>query len=335
MKKFLIFITSILFLFPSFSFAQLSASNYGSAMSSLADELTVNLYPNYPKPNENINASLEMYSANIDTANISWYLDGILAQKGKGLKNFSFKAPDAGKSRKLNISVVLQSGTSFTKTLTIKPVGLDILWQADSYTPPFYKGKALFPPQGYIKIYALPDFSASLDSTNPSSNLVYKWTINGEVADYLSGYGKNFATVQGPILGKPMDIDITATDPATSVTAESELTINPTDPHIVFYENSPLYGMVFEKALDTNISLANQEIDILAAPFNMSTDNLNSIQYSWRINGQNQPDIAGRSAIFRKPDNVSGSSNVSLEIKNPSKPLQLTDESFSIQFNSQ
>ncbi len=315
MKKIVTFLILYSLFFPAFSYAQLNIGN-------MASELNVNLSPTVPKPGEKVSVFLEMYSASIDTADISWYVDGKLIQNSKGLKSFSFTAPEAGKTTNLNIRVTLQNGSSFEKSIAVRPLKLDLMWEANSYTPPFYKGKALFPPQGQIKVVALTD----------SSNMVYKWMVNGNVQQSLGGFGKNTAVISGPILGKAMEIEVEATNSTTGAVARNSIFISPTNPSITFYENSPLYGVIFSRAL-SNISLTAEEASIVAVPYNVSRDNVNNASYTWRVNGVVVEGVAGRTAVFRKPEGASGRSVVSFKVQNDRRPLQLTEGSFSINFS--
>ncbi len=332
MKNFsLILIISLFISLPIVSYAQVNVGGR-PILGTLADEMSVNFVPTYPKPGESVFISLEMYTEDLNSADIAFFLDGSLKKSGKGLKNFSFTAPKAGRSITLSVKVALQSGASFTKEITVTPAGVEILLEALSYTPPFYKGRALPAPQGFVKLLAVPHFSASVNSMSNNSSLVYEWTIDGNVRQDLGGFGKNTAVVKGSLLGLSQEVEVTATDPSTNVTAQGSTAINPYDPAIVFYDNSPLYGIVFERALVGSVDLKNEEATVLAAPFNVSKENLNSLNYSWRVNGQSAEGVLGKSAIFRRPDGVSGSSNLSLEIANPAKPLQYGKNSLYINF---
>ena len=317
----LLLATSYLLL-PFSTFAQINVTGNGGYSPNLPDELKVNLIPEHPQPRERVSVRLEMYTENLDSADITWLLGGSVVQKGKGLRDFSFITPESGKSTNLVVNITLQSGVSFQKTVPIKSNDLDILWEANSYTPPFYRGKALFPPQGQVKLYALSD----------RQNLIYKWTINGEVRQELGGYNRNMAIVAGPILGTGMGIEVLATDSVSpDLVLEKSIFIAPTNPSILFYENSPLYGMVFEKSI-VNIPLKGEEVSILAVPYNVSKENMSGLNYMWKINGVLATGIAGHSATFRKPEGIRGRSLISLDIENMVKPLQSVENSFSINF---
>ena len=159
-----------------------------------AGELNVNVSPEYPKPNSTVYISLEMYTEKLDSSDISYYLNGKLEKSAKGLKNFSFTVGESSKTSSLEIVIKLHNGTSFSKILGVTPAGVDILWQADSYVPPFYRGKALYGPQSMLQLLANPSFG--------NNNLIYKWSVDGEAFPGISGYGKNAVSI------KPMFVSV-------------------------------------------------------------------------------------------------------------------------------
>ena len=61
------------------------------------------------------------------------------------MTTFTFTAGSLGKTQKVTVNGVENDGTSITQSISVMPASIDLIWQAHSYTPPFYKGKALFP----------------------------------------------------------------------------------------------------------------------------------------------------------------------------------------------
>lgn len=323
---FIIFLLSTVYFLPSVSFAQVDLSSLNGLFQNInvvnyADEMTIELSPENPKPRENVSVRLLMYTENLDISTISWFLDGKLVQKGKGLVTYEFKAPASGKSATLKVSVLLQNGKTFEKSVSLKPLEMDLVWEANSYTPPFYKGKALLPPQGQVKVLAIVD----------SNNLVFKWTVNGNVRQDLGGLNKKSAVITAPLLGTDIEVEVLAMDPITSKVASKEIIIRAVDPKIYFYEVSPLYGILFNKPL-SEIGILQEEINILAVPLNIGMEAFSSLKYRWMVNGASAEESSSRSAIFRKPEGVKGSSRVSLQIESELKPLQSTDSAFSIKY---
>jgi len=336
MKKKYLVISIILASYFIIHFSAAAQFNLGgfnsSGPSSLADEMSVDLIPTYPKPNSQVFVNLRMYTEDLNSAMIRWLVDGKVVKEGRGLISFNFAVGGAGSKTELKINITLQSGISFSKSITLRPAGLDLIWQSDSYVPPFYKGKALFPQQGDVVILAIPQFNSGISQID-LSRLVYKWTVNDEVLESQSGYGRSAIFTSGPILGTSMEVEVLVTDPTTNLVAENFMTIDPVNPIVAFYENSPLYGIIFEKVINSGFNLQGEEVNILAVPFFMNVRD--SVFYSWSMNGQEAPSISGLSVIFRKPEGVSGSTFLSLKAENQKRILQFTESGFNINYKNE
>lgn len=335
MKKGLIILSVFIFLFTA-SASRVSAQlgvreiNVNNVIS-LPDELTMEISPTYPGPFENVRVDLRMYTEDLDSALITWLLDGKKKAEGRGLVSFNFKAPGPNAKTTLTVNITLQNGQKFSKSASINPGSVDILWQAPSYTTPFYKGKALFPKQGLVVVEAVP-FVYSAGKKISADRLVYKWTVDNRVLENQSGYGKSVVKIEGSILGLPITVNILVTDPVTNATAEKRILIEPVDPIVAFYENSPLYGIVFEKALNGGFDLKTEEMSVVGAPFYLTVSD--NPLYSWKMNGKYVPGVSGLSATFRKPDDRNGSTDLALKIENEVKILQFAENSFRIKYQN-
>ncbi len=322
----------IIFAFPLLPFLA-SAQFGGGAVFSLPDELEVEVIPTYPEPKELVWLNLAMYTADLDSADIAWYKDGKQILVGKGLKQYSFRMGENGVPIDIEIRVRLQNGTSFSKKLSLTPSDVELIWEADSYVPPFYQGKALYPRQGRLKVVALPEFIKNGQPVAPNK-LVYKWSDGLQVFDSQSGYGRNSIVLNGDILGSTQEVEVLVSDPTSNLVALGSIQISPNDQEIVVYENNPFYGFIFDQALSDRATLDSQETELFVAPFFFSKE-ARPLVYSWRMNGQALPELDGsRTAIFRKPDGQSGESSLSLEIQNPNKILQFSNKSFRIMFEN-
>lgn len=331
MKKFLkpkiILILGLCFIaFPLFSLAQVNFNT------SASNELGVQVIPTYPKPNDTVSISLSMYSDNLNSADITWYKDGKNVLSGKGEVNYSFQTGKAGEEIDLEIRINLLSGSSFSKTITLNPAGIDLVWEASSYVPPFYKGKALHPKQGLLKVVALPNFVKNGRAIS-AKNLTYEWSGKSGVYQNQSGYGKNVLILSGSLLGREENVNLLVTDPVNNIVAQETIAIVPTDPKIVFYENDPYYGYNFETAIKNVFSLKGEEAQIISAPFYFTNEGPGGLKYDWRLNGALVPSLSGsRTAIFRKPEESGGQSSISLGIENMNRVLQQASANFVIQF---
>jgi hypothetical protein len=313
---------------PLISSAQMGV-NFSNALQS---ELGVEIIPNYPRPNETVSVNLTLYTDDLNSASITWYKDGKNILSGKGETRYSFKTGNIGEETKIEIKINLLSGASFSKTFTLNPASVDVVWEAVSYVPPFYKGKALHPMQGSLKLVAMPEFVKN-GKRVPPQNLVYEWSNRTEVYQSQSGYGKSAIVLGGSMLGRSENIEVLVTDPVNNLVAQGFIDITPVDPEIVFYENSPYYGHIFDEALTGTFNLNSGEVQVLAAPFYFTKEAVGLLKYEWRLNGQSVPDLAGSmTAIFRKPEGESGTSNISLQVTNANRILQQADDSLIMNF---
>ena len=186
----------------------------------LSNELGVEIIPNYPRPNEPVFINLTLYTDDLNSADIGWYKNDKLVLNGKGKVNYSFVAGNVGEETKIEIRIKLLSGTSFSKSFTLNPASIDLVWEANSYVPPFYKGKALHSRQGNLKIVAMPEFVKNGKRTAPE-NLVYEWSNGVDVYQSQNGYGKSVLILNGSILGQTDKIEVLVTDPVNNLVAEA------------------------------------------------------------------------------------------------------------------
>lgn len=338
MKSYLLFIRvyilgfcllSALFL-PAPTFAQFNA---------LPTSVNLELIPENPRANQSVNASLTSYDTDINAATISWSVNGSVVKSGKGIKTFTFTTGKVGTRTTLTATITTSTGEKITKSYVLRPADIDLLWESVGYTPPFYKGKALFAHQNRITFIALPHITNTGGTEISPSRLIYTWSRNGSVVESASGYGKNTYTLIGSLISRSLDVSVTATSPDTGAVASSQTLVTPVEPSILLYEKSPLYGIQLHNALAGTFSLdAVKEMEVLGIPLFFGTSDMenNSIAYSWKINNTAiDADTTRSSRTFRKPDGTSGVSFISLDIEHSSKILQSASSGFNLTFTAQ
>jgi len=331
-SKKIIWLSLVIFFIASLPTVSSAQFNLGG-FSSFADELGVEISPTYPRPNQSVYINLSLYTGDLSSAEISWYENGKLASEGTGQTSHSFVTGEAGKSTSIEIRVELLGGPSFSKSFTIIPASVDLVWESDSYVPPFYKGKALHPRQGDLKIVAMPEFVKSGTKISPSK-LIYEWSNDTQSYQSQSGYGKNVLTLSGNFLGREERVQVLVRDPSSNMVAINSITIAPTEPQVVFYENNPYYGYIFDSAMKNTFSLENGEVQVVAAPLYFSNGGAD-LDYGWRLNNSSIQELSeSRTAIFRKPEEGSGRSAISLNIGSPGKILQQASGGVVIEFDN-
>jgi len=251
-----------------------------------------------------------------------------------GLSQFTFTAGGNGKEKNVVATIQFTSST-VTKSFTITPQDVSIIYEADSYTPPFYKGKGLYGLQGTVTFVAIPNlFSSNGTRLNPK-NLTYKWTVDGTVLGSKSGYGKSSLSYTGSILGKDVSVqvDISSSDGSTGV---GYMVLKAESPETLLYEKNPLYGILFNKELSSNgFSLSDKEVTLDAIPYSTSATEVNSsnLNYSWKINGNSISAPKNQNYVtLRNTTGKSGSAQISVLVDNNDHFLQEMSNSLNITF---
>ncbi len=308
-----------------------AAAQFDFINSSTGEATKITVIPQHPRAFENVTVSVEDFSQDINTATISWSLSGKSVARGTGVKSYTFTTGALGSVSNLTVSI-----NGVTHTVSIRPADIDLIWQATTYVPTFYEGKALHTNQSILKIVAEPFFLSSQGTRLDPTTLIYNWKQNGKIMQGASGYGKQTLTVVPSVLAKPIDIEVTVTSKTGDYTATAQTTVEETLPEVVVYENSPLYGIQRQVALNNRVlNLDNQaETALVAVPFFFSSsfDSLKSIAYTWT---QNSSSINKNSnaIIFRAPADTTGSTQIAVRANNQKNLMQSGNASLSIQFD--
>lgn len=296
-------------------------------------ELT--LSPERPGPNESVTAKITSYVTDLNLADISWSINGANATSGKGMKSFNFKTGAPGAKTTIEVMVITRDGLPIVKNITIYPAKVDLIFEAQSYTPPFYKGRAYFPYQGAAKVVAIPDFFDQSGKKIPNEQLIFNWTEKDRQIKDFSGLGKNTFNFRGEFLTRTDDISVEVSSIDRKMLATAKISIPPISPKVVFYEDHPEYGILFNRALIQTINLDKTEMRVAAVPYFFDGDlRDNSIlRYDWNLNGiptNNNTDTL----TVRNSEGGSGTALISLQLSNTTNIFQFADNSVSVNFGS-
>ncbi len=254
------------------------------------DDLFFTINPEDPEPGQLVRVALNSYVFSVDELYIEWLENSKIKLAGLGQKNFQFSAGNVGETKLITLTVREKPGGDviFRKNIVSKPAGLDILWQAvDSYTPPFYKGKALPTNEGIVKIIALPDFQVGTKTVTPK-NVIYNWKRNFQPVTQASGYGRSSISIKQSFLLDKETIGVTANEPTEGATAKGTLIVKPYNPKIIFYKKDPLLGVDFNNGIDTSTQLSKNDTTVLAIPYFVSPRNVldPDLEYIWKLNNK-------------------------------------------------
>lgn len=343
-------VVSVLFTLPFFAFAQTATTvnTYQNTIDKLLEEqkqllsrqseiqknvlsgyLDVKIYPQLPGPDAPVRITIESYLTDLYKANISWSVNGEIIERGTGRTSFSFKNGPSEKTTTVSIHIITNTGEVVDRDFYFTPIGVTTIWEADTYTPPFYKGKAMIVPQAVIKIVAIPNTNDTLSA----GTLVYTWKKDDYVDTASSGYGRNAFSFVGPkpLTNTKITLDVSSLD--DSAESIMQIYLPQARPHILFYEKDPLLGVLYNKPLGAEFTLNKKEFSISAEPFFFSNERSDSpaIKYNWSVNGRVVQSY-GRNITLRNDAGAKGTSAVSLAMRGITKTFQSANKDIKIHF---
>ncbi len=314
----LLFICGLFVCIPIIASAQIP----GSASASLVVE------PTFPEPESEVTVSLDAYSMDTVGATISWYIDSKQVVSSKNERSIVVRTGALGKKTSVSAQVIMQNGPTFTTRRDIIPAVVDLIIEADTYVPAFYRGRALPSGESRIRAIAIPHTGGAL---SPSS-LTYKWEYGGGV---LQG---------GPVRGKQSIeltmsrfsdnvLTVTVIDNSGQSIAQKSLSLNPSNTELHFYEDNPLRGL-HERAINDTFTLIGDETTITGEPYYMQTDlSPRTATFTWSINGETStyqnPDP---NTITLRRSGGGGSAAIELKALTTAKIPQYIRKTFNIQF---
>jgi len=303
----------------------------------IEEQVSKKMSPEIPQPGQLVDLSVNIFSTNIDKAVISWYVDGSLKESGQGLKKYSVRAPQSGKTMNIRVTIDKENGGTLTETFTIAPAEVNILYEAKTYTPPLYKGASLFTNESVIRFVAEPNFIDTNGRKIDPKTLVYKWYKNDSIIANASGSGRQVFEYAGGAIQRDMKITVKVSAVRSPLTSENSVFIQEYSPQIVMYEKNPLYGILYEQAVAGSFSLDRTEVEFKAVPYYFSTksDTDVSLAYNWFMNNQNIGVSRQKNIMtFRNTENAKGTAQVNVEIKNTDKIFQASRAGVKLDFSS-
>jgi len=297
----------------------------------LNQSINFSIRPERPKPYDTVIVYMESYSIDLQSSEISWFVDGELKKREVGSKNLTFEVGGLGSIS--NVTAVIQTydGGVFKKSLNIRPADVDMIWESESYTPPFYKGKSRFSYQGDLKVVAIPSIIREDGTKVPAKSLLYTWKKDGRVMADQSGYGLNTFKTSGsvPIRSTTIEVEVSTTD--SLYVAGSSISINPERPNLIIYENNPVYGILFNRSLGTSLPVSKDELVLSAVPyfFDVVGKDGKNLDYKWVLGGEENREF-GSNIVLRRVGDQGGKTSVSLRVSNTDKIFQFADASLNI-----
>ena len=247
-------------------------------------------------PGRQVQAVIVSFSTNLGESTITWYHNGKRVLSGKGAVLYTFTLGADGASDSLRAAVTTDTGAYKEVSKTLRPAQIHFTWFTNTYTPEWYRGKALPAPGTEITIVAIPDFRLGKTRLDPS-NLIYEWSLNDSSRENdprVSGTGKNsFVLKLSTVVSASYKVGVRVKDLGERIESEESINVESTMPLVGIYPVDPLYGLTTWLS-GLNYSLpAGETITLQAEPYYVPRKDILNLTYSWGINDKN---ISGNTA---------------------------------------
>lgn len=295
--------------------------------------LVISANPQYPGPNSIVQLTAESPLLDLQASDVEWTVNGAPAGSGESITT---TMGALGHPTTIGVSVSGQSGND-SSSITLIPTSIDLLWESDSYVPPFYKGRALPGSSSSIRVLAMPHFINPDGSSVPDSEINFTWKLNDGIDESQSGLGEYSAVFPAAILYGSDTIDVVAQTTDGSLDGEASVSVPTQAPTLVLYEDNPLFGVMYHAALPSSSSASELETSFAAVPYfaNASSANDPSLAYQWTVNGSPvDADPQDPSEITINAQS-SGVATIGLSISNPSDPFFGASGSWQVAFSGE
>lgn len=290
--------------------------------------------PQYPQPGEQVRLTVSSLRVDVDFATITWYKNEEKVLSGVGTTAFTFTAENSQEPTIIRVVIASRDGIEVGASTTLQPAHIALVWEANTYTPPFYTGKPLQSPGSSVTIHAIPFIYTNNGATLSAENLLFEWASRKDNSVLVRGMGLDTVTLTNPDPFLDFDITLRVYDTQETLRTMRTLSIPTKRPEIVLYPKSALRGVDWNAPIGKQYAFSSELLEIVAEPFFYSANSRfdQALTYEWKI-GSTKLNTPG--SIFLSPEGAgSGASRVSLKIQHNTAWRQLADTSTVFSFDT-
>lgn len=274
--------------------------------------VSLSLSPKVVRVNDVITATIETSLFPLETSTVIWSVDGKTLTQGIGTHEIAFTVKDT-KPHMLKAHITEKTGIAHDVTTSVQASRVDIVWEAETLTPPWYRGRALPTLQSTIRAEVFA----------PSHNrdtLIYTWTADGKVLPSASGQGKYGARYTFPMFVSTVLLGVRVENSDGEYVGETSVRITSRDPIVHLYELKPLLGPWFNTTVRATTLTENAPI-VFAYPYYMSARTLADSALSYTLSTSGTHDTTEQPyAIVLK--NISPGAAIEAVVSHKQKLLQ-------------
>ena len=246
----------------------MAAAQFGDTAGSM-NSFSLSVNPQYPAPYSQAMVSAVSSSLDLANAMVIVSVDGKKIYQGNA-RPVAVPLGRAGSVTKVVVDIS-SGGADYSQTVSVQPQDVVLIVEPVSSAPPLYPGKPLVPLEGSVRVVAMANLkNAAGTPLNPSA-LSYSWTVDTTQVASASGIGKATILVASPLQYRARTVSVAITSADGTLVGGASLSLSPEEPSLRIYENDPLLGIRFDRALPNVYSITGAEVSLYAAAFSLPT----------------------------------------------------------------
>jgi hypothetical protein len=302
------------------------------------DPVQYSATPETPGPNTTVSLSVQGVGTFLGDSTVTWSQNGTVLSSGVGDSSYSFTTGALGQETDIHVEIDSSAEGTITHDFIFIPSLVDLIWEADTSAPPFFRGKPLYSAGSELTVIAYP--IVILNGTRiAADSLSFQWTVDDIPQTAQSGLGKNTISFMGNQLQNGEDVEVDV-DLGNALVGESEIVVSASSPQVVLYEQDPLRGTLYDEALPSSISLDTKELTVQAVPYYFSNESIEngSLSYNWTLNGAaiTGPESAQGILTLLQTGSGTGAADLAVSVQNndSSKFVQAANATLQLVFGA-
>lgn len=279
------------------------------------------------KPFSANTASLDNYSLSLQVTNISWKIDGRTIPEAQNQRSVEFTSKDVGQTTTIEVTVETFEKLNFSAKRIVTPIYLDIIFEPQTKTPSFYKGRAL------PSIFSTVNLTALVNGTpDNANNYIYNWSLNDTNITGGALRGKYKVSTEVPAGYQNVIVLSVSTLDGIPVASRS-LALSSVEPKLLFYETNTLHGIKNIPIRDS-LNLIGNSVSVKAEPYYIDINTYNKPGLlEWKVDGIRSPSSGNNPyEVTLSKQGLNGVSNVNFHVRNLNNFIQGTQGSFKVNF---
>lgn len=281
----------------------------------------ITIIPSSPTPNEEVTAEVRIFSFETNTARIIWTRNGSVSLSGIGAKTFRFRVGDIGKKETIQVTARATDGREIQTIKEFLIGDIDLLWFADTATPPEYGGKALASPFSLITVTAIPHFSAG-GAQLFSKDVLYEWSVDGRKDANASGIAKNVLHFRAGAVTGNHQVALKAINKLKNSVLEKTASIPIREPEAHIYEERPLEGPNVGQSLSQTTFRLGDIKSFRAIPYFFPKEDSPFLSYAWKQNDEEKITAEPFFFLFHSGEAGRGTFTIDVLVKNTKHTIQ-------------